>query len=182
MDGTYHVLGIASIVVLAIGLALLGVKWPLGIHRTFSQHAAQSRGLSVYYFVLFALTLPCISLMFLYDLTPKYGVSVTTNLLVIAASFLQISCTLFPETSGASLRAHRILSGLSAVLLPFALFTLSSAPNLPSHLQQIALLGCLIMFSSWIFAALYRYRFALVQQTVYFGVFFGTVIALGCNI
>lgn len=178
MDSTYHVLGIASIVVLAIGLALLAFRWPLGIHRTFSQHAAQSRGLSVYYFVLFATTLSFICLLFLYDLTQRYGLSVTTNLLVIAASFLQVSCTLFPETSGASLRSHRILSGLSAVLLPFVLLSMSSAPQLPANLQQITLLGCLVMVSGWIFAALYRYRYALVQQAVYFGTFFGAVIVL----
>lgn len=121
-------LGLISIITLLAGLWFVVRKWPQGKHLTFSQHVAQHKSATVYYFFLFAVTLPLLNIFFVKWFTPTFNLPIWFNVLAIAASVFQIACTLVPELPGWRTRWHQALAGASAVmLLPLPIILVSSS-------------------------------------------------------
>lgn len=60
----HRLLLLAAIVILLAGLMTLVVRWPLGVKKTFSQHAAVRLSLRIYYSVIFGITLPLLLVFF----------------------------------------------------------------------------------------------------------------------
>jgi hypothetical protein len=132
-----------AVVLLAISLGVLVFKWPLGPHATFSQHAAQSHKLSIYYAIIFATTLPVICLFMYAWLTPTYKLSYWIPSLFAGATITQIACTFFPESkSKGQALVHRILAGLSGLLLGLCMILLAvSTTGIQQLICSIAVLG-----------------------------------------
>lgn len=107
------------IVVVTLSLGLFGVLrlWPYEQSASFSQHVARSQAAIVYYFFLFALTLPLLLWFFYAWLLPKFTLPSSVFFVVLASVVLQIACTLIPETHGWRIKIHRALAGLSGLLL-----------------------------------------------------------------
>ena len=77
----YRLIGVGSFITMSAALMLLVVRWPLGINQTFSQHAAQSKRLSIYYFFIFATTMPLLWLFITFYLTPRFLLSTSVSIL-----------------------------------------------------------------------------------------------------
>jgi len=152
-------------------LIYLVVKWPIGIHKTFSQHAAQSKALSIYYFLIFIVTMSAMSVgiwqwVSLQD--PRFfGVFI----LFAFAAITQILCTLFPERGRSKqIVIHRIFAGMSAGLL-FACSLLLSATT-SSNLQGICITGIATMALVAFVSLFTKGKFALILQAAYYLAFF----------
>jgi hypothetical protein len=172
--GEYKFVGLLAVAILAFGLTFLVVKWPLGIHRTFSQHAAVKRMLTTYYFALFSVALSLLLTFFITWFVPTFQVSRWFILLVAASSVCQILCTLIPETKGWKVRWHQILAGLSAILLLPSLFVLFYANTVQID-GKICLVISIFMMCGVIATTLIRrtrLRHQLLLQATYFIAYF----------
>ncbi len=110
---SYKIIGIAAFMALVVMLALLVMLRPLGIHKTFSQHAAASTVLSYYYVFIFAVTFPFLYIFFAEYAAPKLSLPTGFVWLFGAACALQVLCTLVPERkSHTQILTHRVLAGL----------------------------------------------------------------------
>lgn len=142
------ILLIVSIVLLAAGLVFLVTNWSRGWEHSFSQHAAQTPGATVYYAVLFVLVLvPLNAAMFAW-FVPTFHVSVVAGWLIVAASALQMACALLPER-GKTVNVHRRLAGASAMLLlPCLWIFFAGDIGVTARLSIIAatviMIGCIV--------------------------------------
>ncbi len=173
-----RILGLVSIGLLASGLLLLAGRWPLGIHQTFSAHAAQSKKLSAYYFFIFAVTLP-LFYVYLYGwVVPTLGASVWAAYIFLFVILTQIACTFFPETgSSTKVVAHRALAGISALLLVPVLVLLALSVGGLAHYSIVT--GLVVMLTSLLLGVIGRGRYALILQASYCLAFFVPVLVLG---
>lgn len=168
----YRLIGIGAFVVMSIALTLLIMRWPLGIHQTFSQHAAQSKRLSIYYFSIFATTMPLLWLFVTFYLMPKLSLPVSVSVLFGLTVFSQIVCTLFPEKGkGSNLLVHRIFAGISALLMFPTMYIISETTR-NNTLSLVGWLGLVAMAITIIFVVHFRERFSLIAQIVYYTAFF----------
>ncbi|MGC5342227.1 hypothetical protein ACPXCE_09230 [Streptomyces sp. DT24] len=165
--------------VLVTGLTLLVTRYPKGIHRTFSQHAAASRRLIVYYSALFGIVLPMLVTFFFAWFIPTYELSVWFGVFIVASSIFQFACTLIPETSGWRVKYHRALAGVSAALLAPALSMLLLPHTVSVSNKMIALFSVLVMVSIIVLSALTRAKplYSLLLQAAYFTAFFIPILS-----
>lgn len=162
---------VLNLIALFASLLLLVINWPLGIHKTFSQHAAQNKRLSLYYFSVFIITMPIMCLFIYFWLIPQYNVSNWVFVSFLLATFAQIVCTLFPEKGlRKQVLIHRLFAGTSAAFLfvCLILFCLS----LSDITQIIGIVGLCVMSIVAITAVIAKGRFVLIFQAVYYLAFF----------
>lgn len=153
-------------------------RWPQGKHMTFSQHVAQHRSATIYYLFLFAITLPLLNIFFIKWFTPTFDLSIWFNVFAIAASILQIACTLVPEVPGWRTRWHQALAGLSALLLLPLPIILAFSSNIAVAGRLLAAIALLAMMSVIAFAAYVKGKHTklLIAQAAYFVAFFMPIL------
>lgn len=166
---------LCAAIALVLALLFLVIKWPLSIHKTFSMHAAQTKALSVYYFVVFAVTMPLMTLS-LVVLAPSLQLPFIASLLLLLATLAQITCTLFPEKdSRQKIITHRTFAGISAALLLacLAVLTLDS-----SFINQVYNIGLIAMIGAALSAVMLKEKFSLITQSVFYLAFLVPTILL----
>ena len=157
---------ILASIALIIALLILVIRWPLGIHKTFSMHAAQSDGLSTYYTAVFSITMSWMA-------TSLVALAVFTELTYVApllfaiAAVAQIVCTIFPESgSWRFILTHRIFAGVSAAFLLLSLIAIASQTS-GTH-QVYAILGTIVMGVCALLAMFSKERFSLILQSIFY--------------
>jgi len=174
---TYRNYLLYSIVVLFSGLLFLICRWPRGRNYTFSQHAAGQRSSILYYIALFATALPMLYIFFWKYFVPHYKLPALTLGLIGASATAQIGCTLVPEIGDRHTTVHRVLAGLSAVLLPPVLLILLMSPPI-TLLDKLWVGAAFVLMTGVIGATLYTKQLrlpALLLQATYFTVFFAAL-------
>jgi hypothetical protein len=175
---SYRYLGLISIALLIAGLWFVVWKWPQGKHMTFSQHAAQYKSATIYYFFLFAVTLPLLNIFFIKWFTPVHGLPIWFNVFAITASVFQIACTLVPEISGWRTEWHQALAGVSALLLVPLPMILASSSDVGIADRIVAVIALLVMLGVVVFAirAQGKHPKLLIAQALYFAAFFMPIL------
>ena len=179
-DESYKYLGLLTICILAAGLTYIVVKWPNSKHATFSQHIAASKVSIIYYIVLFGVVLTLLTLFFLKWFIPTFEPSMWFSVFVITSSIAQFACTLIPEVGGWRTLSHRVLAGLSGLLLIPALSLLLYSENIRDFGKVLVVLGLGFMMSV-IFTVLLQKgkpRYSLMLQTAYFTAFFLPILII----
>lgn len=171
---SYKYLGLLSIVLLLVGLWFVVRKWPQGKHMTFSQHVAQHKSASVYYFFLFAVTLPLLNIFFIKWFVPHLQLSGWFTAFAVTASVFQIACTLVPETPGWRTKWHQVLAGISAVLLLPLPIMVAFSQNVGASDQFLTVISLVAMVGAIAFAVIAKGKHAklLIGQVAYFVAFF----------
>lgn len=167
-------LGLISFTILAAGLAFAVFHWKGGLHMTFSQHIARQRVSIIYYSVLFALTLPLLSLFLIGWFVPMFQLPAWFTFFVVLSVTTQFLCTLIPEIEGWKTIAHRTLAGVSALsMLPLVMVLATSLDisQVGKVLAGVSLAGMLALL---IVAAVgrFKHRYALLLQAGYNILFF----------
>jgi len=153
------------------------LKWPLGIQKTFSQHAAQSRCLSLYYFFIFIITMPIICLFIYFWLIPQHYATSWVFVSFLFVTLTQIICTFFPERGSArQVFIHRLFAGMSASFL-FACVALLCL-SLDNTAQVVNVVALCVMGLVAFIAFIAKGRFALILQTIYYLAFFIPILVL----
>lgn len=174
----YKYFGFISVMLLLLGLWFVIWRWPQGKHMTFSQHVAQYKSATIYYFFLFALTLPLLNIFFIKWFVPTFDLSIWFNAFALAASVFQIACTLVPEVSGWRTWWHQALAGISAVLLLPLPFMIAFSQEIGTLDRFIAVISLAIMAGVITFTAYVKGKHAkpLIAQSIYFAAFFVPIL------
>ena len=171
-----------AILLLIVGLVFLVVRWPQGASKTFSQHAAAQKASIIYYFLLFAVTIPMLSVFFYGYFIPTYHLSFVFSVAIALGLAGQLIAGAVPEVGGWKLRVHRTSTGWSA----FGLFvaTIYLAYELPlsplvfgfSLLTIVVMMCCSgLVFRSFVARQPFEHRYFLWLQVVYYVMFFGSI-------
>ncbi len=153
-------------IALVLSLLFLVLRWPLGLHKTFSMHAAQTKALSAYYTVVFCITMPLMTITF-FAYAPSNLSSYTAPALFLIATIMQIACTFFPEKGARrKIILHRTLAGISAGALFLCLGVL--AVDITAPHQTYALTGIAIMGFCAFLALVLKERYALLLQSAFY--------------
>jgi hypothetical protein len=176
----YKYLGLLAIIILVFGLLLVVIKWPADKNKTFSQHVAPYRYATIYYSLLFIVTLPVLLIFFIEWFTPYFDMTAWFNFFVVVAAALQIACTFAPETGGWKTSWHRALAGCSAIFLlpPLVLLLLQPTINIPSKLLATASLAVMTGCIYTVAKSKGNPRNFLYIQCVYFSAFLLPIIAV----
>lgn len=176
MEYTY--LGLVSVVLLLLGLWFVVWRWPQGTHLTFSQHAAQHKSATIYYFFLFAVTLPLLNVFFIKWFVPQFHLSVWFSIFTVAASGFQIACTLVPEVPGWRTQWHQALAGVSALLLVPLPIILALSANVETVGRLLAGMALFAMLGIIAFAmqAKGSHPKLLIAQSAYFAALFMPIL------
>ena len=179
-DESYKYLGLLTICILAAGLTYIVVKWPNSKHATFSQHIAASKASIIYYIVLFGIVLTLLTLFFLKWFIPTFEPSMWFSVFVITSSIAQFVCTLIPEVGGWRSVSHRVLAGLSGLLLIPALFLLLHSESIRDFDKALVVLGLGVMISVILTVLLQKAkpRYSLILQSAYFTAFFLPILVI----
>jgi len=174
----YKYLGFISVVLLLTGLLFVVWKWPQGKHMTFSQHVAQHKSATIYYFFLFAITLPLLNIFFIKWFTPTSNLPIWFDVFAVTASAFQIACTLVPELPGWRTKWHQLLAGTSALLLLPLPMILTNSSNIEIADRIVSAISLFVMFGVVVFAIRVKGKHAklLVAQAIYFAAFFALVL------
>lgn len=175
----YQIFGLAAVSIVTLGLAVIPLIWPKDRHATFSQHVARHRTATVYYSLLFAITLPLLALFFTQWFVPRFQLPGWFSALIIISCIAQFACTLVPEIGGWRSVWHRALAGVSAaLLLPVisSIVTNSQVGAMARIIAFVSLCGMLITVGMVAYAKGQPRNF-LFLQAGYFGLFFGAVLA-----
>ncbi len=168
-----------SLAILISGLLGLLVWKGFSIKRTFSQKAATSQASTIYYSLLFAVAIPLLYLFFTTDLMPRLQLETEFYVIMTVSLVAQFLCTLLPER-GRTIMAHRVVTGISGVLLlPMLLIiALSGNTTLTEHIMTIFSLLC--MTGLLIIAGVNQleHRHALLFQVGYYVLFFAPIILM----
>jgi hypothetical protein len=168
-----------SVAILLGGLLFLALRWPQGIYKTFSHHAAAQKFTTFYYAGLFLVALPVLYLFFAMYFVPHFELTSMVLYLVAASSIFQVGCTFVPETGGLKTTIHKILAGLSAILLLGVLMCLLLAPTIPQSgkffigTSFAVMVGIVAILTFWKRTPLPL----LLLQSAYFGSFFIAMLA-----
>jgi hypothetical protein len=170
----YKYLGFISIIILLVGLWFVVWRWPQGKHMTFSQHVAQHKSATIYYFFLFVITLPLLNIFFVKWFTPTFDLSIWFNVFAIAASIFQIACTLIPEVPGWRTKWHQALAGISALLLLPLLIMVVFSQNIGAVGRFLTTILLVVMVGIVAFTVHAKGKHAklLIAQVAYFAAFF----------
>ena len=146
---------------------------------TFSQHAAATRYSTLYYALLFMLTLPMVYLFFDVWLVPVKHLPSFFLWFAGIAITLQILCSFVPETGGVKTIIHRGLAALSALFLIPLVIIIATASSMALSVHVLAWVSATIMTVLLAIAFTHQrgHSNAIWLQVGYYGVFF-TVILL----
>lgn len=175
----YH-LGYISILLLAAGLTFVVLKWPRGVQYTFSQHVAPRNSSSIFYSLLFIVTLTLLVIFFASYFIPTYELPIPFKQLLVISCVAQILCTFFPERGKEKTNIHRVFAGISAACLPMLLAILSVWPTIDSF-DKILISACLVIMLAILYLAFFtrlRKTHALILQIVYNLAFFLPILFL----
>lgn len=181
--GFYQLAAWIASIALVAGLTLLVVRWPLGFRPSFSEHAAQHRTASVYYALVFFVTLPIFAWVTVYYLTPKYSLPAIAGALMLTAVMFQLLCSLFPE-SGSEQRifVHQLLAGISALAFMGFLgstLTVLTSTQQPLYGVTIAVLIVMTLIALQVpFSSSPVRRYPLLAQSIFYGLFLLSYLAL----
>jgi hypothetical protein len=167
-----------ALLILLIGLVILALRWPQGINKTFSQHAAAQKVTIIYYIALFLLVLPILYIFFYKYFVPHYQLSNLVLYLVAFSSLAQIACTFIPETGGMKTIIHQLFAGVSGLLLIAVIGYLMAASTISSFDKII--MGASLAIMLFILSLVIVWKRSplpqLLLQSVYFGVFFIAIL------
>lgn len=174
----YKYFALIATAVLLLGLCFVIRKWPYGLHATFSQHVARHKTATIFYTLLFAVTLPLLCAFFVKWFTPQFMLTLWVNVLVIASSIFQLACTMIPEVAGWRTKWHQVLAGISAVLLLPVLGIVALSQQVEAIGRAVAVIGILCIVSVIILAAYLRGKHSrlLLLQSCYFIAFFVPIL------
>lgn len=132
----------------------------------------------MYYIALFSVFIPLFAVYFWGWLVPHMGLPLWASLCMVVSLATQYACTYVPEIEGAKAKIHRLLAGISALLL---IPVVSAVVLAKLHMGQAvvtAMLALLIMVGVFVLVMLQRrnVRHTLVAQIVYFAAFFVAVL------
>lgn len=173
----YRHLVLISLLVICVGLFYLVKRWPKA-GATFSQHAATNKASALYYVFLFMLALPPLAIFIVGWLTPQYNLPSMVNILALSSILLQHIVTFVPEFGGWRTPVHRVLTGLSALLLPVILAVIIPYVDGVTQVFAFASLG---VFLACVVATMHpiHHRLNLAAlQGMYYGAFYAVLIAL----
>jgi hypothetical protein len=162
------------IAVLILGLAFTVIRWPGGLHMTFSQHVVATRWSKIYYALLFLVTLPALLWFIAAWLVPHKHLPEVFLWFASIAVVFQILCTWFPEEGDWKTSVHRVLTGISGVaMLPLVVIiaTVSSYSLLVTTTSWIAF-GFMIVLLAIALSHQKEYKWALLLQVGYYASFF----------
>jgi len=167
------------IALLIIGLAFTVIRWPGGMHMTFSQHAVATRWSKMYYSALFLVTLPLLMWFFAGWLVPEKHLLAAFLWFAGVAVLFQILCTFVPEEGGLKTKMHRVLTGISGVALLPLVVIIASSPSLPAVVNSLAWigLGSMVVLLGIALKHQSGFRWALLLQVGYYAVFFVVLLA-----
>ena len=167
------------ILLLITGLMFTVTKWKGGLHMTFSRHAATSRWSTIFYALLFLITLPMLMLFFVDWFVPTKNLLSTFLLFAAIACIFQILCTWNPEEGGGKTIVHRILAGISGIALLPLVFIIATSSQLSMTIRSISWSGLLLMILLLGIALANQkgYRFSLLLQIGYYAIFFIIILA-----
>ena len=170
----YKYLGLLATIILAAGLVLIVLKWPQGRHWSFSQHVATRRHTIVYYTLLFGIALPLLLLFFLRWFMPEFELSAWFGFIIVTSSLFQFACTLIPEIGGWKTRYHRLLAGISAILLipALSILLLADSVELLSKLVTAISLAIMLGIIYVLSKGKGQHQQFLLLQSAYFAAFF----------
>lgn len=170
-------LGLISFLLIATGLVFTVVRWPAGVGRTFSQHAAATRWSAVYYSSLFVVTLPLLYAFLALWFAPTFGLGQWFIVIAALSIAAQIMCTFFPEVGGWRTRVHRIITGISGVLMLPLMTMIAFSQEVPLVGRTIAAVSLAGMLALLVIAVRHQqgYRYALYLQIGYYALFFATI-------
>lgn len=175
----YH-LGYLSTLLLAAGLAFVVLKWPRGVQYTFSQHVAPRNSSSIFYSLLFIVTLTLLVIFFASYFIPMYELPIPFKQLLVISCVAQVLCTLFPERGKEKTKIHRVFAGVSAACLPLLLAILAVWPTIDGF-KKILTAVCLVIMLAILCLAIFtrlRKTHPLILQIVYNGAFFVPILFL----
>lgn len=167
------------LILLSIGLGFVLIKWPRGNLFTFSQHVAAQKISIIYYRILFTLVLPLLLLFFICWFVPTYRLSIWFTVSIVISSIMQYIATLIPEVGGWKTKYHRVLAGLSAILLlPLLIFILmSDSIHQTSKIITLLSMSTMITIIGLLIKGKGRHKYILFLQTGYFLAFFVAICA-----
>lgn len=161
-----------ALAVLVVGLCFLVYRWPRGgVHATFSHHAATSRASTLYYVVLFSLTLPLLSIWCSYWFIPQHDLPSWLGLVLVAGCVFQLAAAVVAECPPNATK-HRAITALSMVCMMALVITLYV------YSQPLFIAGCVaIMVGLVMYAAQHgeRTRYQLFVQAAFYTCFFAAI-------
>jgi uncharacterized membrane protein len=177
-DIDYKFLGLLAVFILAAGLAFIVIKWPKSIHATFSQHVAVRNQSTVYYVALFGVVLPLLLLFFTKWFIPEFELSVWFGVFIVVSMGAQFLCTLIPEVGGWRSTYHRLLAGISGILLIPALALTLVPDNIAVQDKALTSLGLCVMLLIVLIVTVRKGkpRYFLLLQIAYFTAFFVPIL------
>lgn len=145
---------------------------------SFSLHAAQTRGGQIYYFLLFAITLPLFYLFVIEWFTPTLELGAEFNYLVTAGVLGQLLAVLVPATPGRKEQIHNLGAYLmAATMIPASILIALSHP--PLFVSAVAATGAVYMIgASFLFLFVKRsHAYFLYFQAAYIAMFHVIIIS-----
>jgi hypothetical protein len=166
------------ITLLVIGLAYVPLRWPGGLHMTFSQHVAAQRRSIIYYILLFLVTLPLLLWFFVDWLVPERSLPGAFVWFATIAVAFQIACTFVPETGGIRTTIHRLLTGISGFAMLPLVVMLVVGRQLSAFTQIMAGLTLAWMLVMLSIALMHQkgHDKALLLQVGYYAGFFVAIL------
>lgn len=168
-----------TLVLSILGLGFLIIKWPGGIHMTFSQHAATNRSSKIFYSSLFMIALPILMVFFSAWFVPEKSLPVAFLWFAGIAVVFQIVCTWVPEDGGTRTVVHRILTSISGIAMLPLVAIVAMAPNLSIFVRITSLMVLLLMIALLGIALKNQkgYERALLLQVGYYSAFFLSILS-----
>jgi len=166
------------IILLAVGLAYVPLRWPGGLHMTFSQHVAAHHWSKIYYALLFLTILPLLLLFIVVWLVPERGLPNSFIWFATIAVVFQIACTFVPETGGRRTIIHRILAAISGIAMMPLVVMLIVDQYLSFLARVVAFVVLILMLTLLSVALMYQkgYNKALLLQIGYYIGFFIAIL------
>jgi hypothetical protein len=177
----YKFFGLAAFVLIVFGLAFIILRWPQAKHMTFSQHVAVGKRSIVYYVALFSVVLPLLFLFFADWFTPAFHLSYWFTVFVTISLITQYVCTLIPEIGGWRTKYHRLLSGVSGILLVPSLLLIQFSDLLSIVDKGVIIAGFLVMLSvvyTVIKNKKQTYEPSYIHQSLYYIGFFVPILII----
>jgi hypothetical protein len=172
-----HVL-LLIIIALILGLGFTIVRWPGGLHMTFSQHVARALWSKIYYALLFLATLPALVWFIATWLIPQKQLPEAFLWFTYAAVLFQILCTWFPDEGGWKSIVHRVSTGVSVIaMLPLiVILATASSLSLFARLSAWGALGFMVVLLATAVSRRTVYKWTLLLQIGYYAAFFSVLV------
>lgn len=148
-DPAFKSLGLISIIMAWTGLLFLIYRWRGNKSMSFSLHAAQTKAGQIYYFILFAITLPLFFAFVLKWYVPALNLPSLFTYLVAIGVAGQIIAVIVPAVGGRKEKIHDFGAYLmAATIIPTSLIV--ALADIPIAVRALAILGVGYMIAVWI--------------------------------